>query len=79
MDTYLDETWGYDHAVSNVASDTKVVCDWSNVQSDLDMPVCSKGTCPGHREDDLLRGPTKVFPEWSAKGIEVSHRSQGGK
>ena len=54
MDTYLDETWGYDHAVSNVASDTKVVCDWSNVQSDLDMPVCSKGTCPGHREDDLL-------------------------
>ena len=50
----FDQTWGYDHAVSNVASDTKVVCDWSNVQSDLDMPVCSKGTCPGHREDDLL-------------------------
>ena len=40
----LDETWGYDHAVSNVASDTKVVCDWSNVESDLDMPVCAKGT-----------------------------------
>ncbi|KAK7239613.1 hypothetical protein SO694_00028267 [Aureococcus anophagefferens] len=54
MDTYLDETWGYDHAVSNVASDTKVVCDWSNVQSDLDMPVCSKGTRAATARTTLL-------------------------
>jgi hypothetical protein len=48
----FDTTWGYDHDQS--ASDTNLVCDWSNVEKITDMPVCSKGTCSGHKLDDLL-------------------------
>ena len=52
---YLEETWGYDHALVNVASDTHLVCDWSRVdQGVATMPACEKGTCSGHRADDLL-------------------------
>lgn len=29
--TELEETWGYDHALVNVASDTHLVCDWDRV------------------------------------------------
>jgi len=47
-----DETWGYYH--TSAASDTHLVCDWSDVSSITDMPKCSKGTCTGHRADDLL-------------------------
>lgn len=53
----LTETWGYDHGKKKfsdeVASDTNVVCDWSNVKG-LELPICSPGTCPGHRADDIL-------------------------
>merc|ERR1719263_1351517 len=48
----LNETWGYDH-VSDVASDTGLVCDWSTA-SGLELPTCARATCPGHREHDLL-------------------------
>jgi len=53
--TELEETWGYDHALVNVASDTHLVCDWDRVdQGVATMPACDKGTCAGHRADDLL-------------------------
>lgn len=48
----FDTSWEYSHA-SDVPSDTHVVCDWSGVEG-LDLPTCSKGTCPGHKVDDLL-------------------------
>ena len=48
----LDDTWGYEH-VSDVASDTGVVCDWSGVEG-MSLPTCVRETCPGHKEDDLL-------------------------
>ena len=48
----LDESWGYAHE-KHVSSDTGVVCDWSEVDA-LEMPKCTKATCPGHREEDLL-------------------------
>jgi hypothetical protein len=52
--TFLfDETWAYAHQ-SDVPSDTGMVCDWSTVKDDLDMPKCVHDTCPGHRENDLL-------------------------
>ena len=47
----FSERWGYSHEV--IASDTNLVCDWSDV-SGMEMPTCSRGTCPGHKEDDLL-------------------------
>mmetsp|Transcript_24930 Transcript_24930/g.29454 ORF Transcript_24930/g.29454 Transcript_24930/m.29454 type:complete len:652 (+) Transcript_24930:87-2042(+) len=50
----FDETWGYEH-ISELASDNGIVCDWSEVEAgSLEMPTCSKGTCSGHKEDDLL-------------------------
>ena len=48
----LDATWSYDH-IPEVASDTGIVCDWSNVQG-MSLPTCVPDTCPGHKEDDLL-------------------------
>ena len=31
------------------------ICDWSDVQEGTyDMPNCTKGTCPGHKADDLI-------------------------
>ncbi|EGB08663.1 hypothetical protein AURANDRAFT_71609, partial [Aureococcus anophagefferens] len=49
----LNETWGYEH-VSDVASDTGVVCNWDNATGTMGMPHCTRETCPGHRSDDLL-------------------------
>lgn len=51
----FDETWGYDH-VTDVYSDTHLVCDWSDVrEGSFDMPNCVRGqACPGHRADDIL-------------------------
>ena len=50
----FDETWGYAHA-SELPSDTGLVCDWTGVDpSSMSMPSCSKETCSGHKEDDLL-------------------------
>jgi len=60
----FNETWGYDH--QGAASDTDVVCDWSNVTEFTDMPTCSKGSCPGHKEDDLLPFK-KLFPSQKDK------------
>ena len=59
--TDFDETWGYDHRLATVASDTHVVCDWSGADEratgaagPLRMPKCAKGTCSGHRATDVL-------------------------
>ena len=48
----LDETWGYEHS-KNLASDTGIVCDWSQVTG-MEMPTCKMETCPGHKENDIL-------------------------
>ena len=48
----LDESWSYSH-LTDVASDTGRVCDWSGVTG-MELPTCSRETCPGHKEDDLL-------------------------
>lgn len=66
----FDETWGYAHDMATVASDDHLVCDWTPVHRGLslalstvigvrlagetELPSCIRGTCPGHREDDLL-------------------------
>lgn len=50
--TTLNETWGYTH-IRNLPSDTGVVCDWTGT-SGMELPTCTKGTCTGHRADDLL-------------------------
>lgn len=60
----FNETWSYDH--QGAASDTDLVCDWSNVTEFTDMPTCSKGSCPGHKEDDLLPFK-KLFPSQGDK------------
>ena len=62
--TDFDETWGYDHRLATVASDTHVVCDWAGVDEDaldaadagsaVKMPTCAKGACIGHGADDVL-------------------------
>ena len=59
--TDFDETWGYDHRLATVASDTHVVCDWSGADERatgaggaLRMPTCAKGTCAGHKATDVL-------------------------
>jgi hypothetical protein len=49
----FDETWGYSHQTS-LPSDTGRVCDWSEATGTLDMPKCTTGICPGHKEEDLL-------------------------
>lgn len=49
----FDQTWGYSHS-TELPSDTGMVCDWSEATGTLDMPTCTKGICPGHKEDDLL-------------------------
>ncbi|KAJ8600393.1 hypothetical protein CTAYLR_001414 [Chrysophaeum taylorii] len=51
----VSEAWSYYHPF-DVVSDTRVVCDWSNVDEwSLEMPDCVFGeTCPGHKIDDLL-------------------------
>ena len=49
----FSEDWGYEHKV--IASDTAIVCDWSQVEpGSMQLPSCSKETCPGHREYDVL-------------------------
>merc|ERR1711988_2085688 len=48
----FDETWGYEHS-KNLASDTGIVCDWSQVTG-MEMPTCKMETCPGHKENDIL-------------------------
>ena len=50
--TTLNNSWGYEH-VGTLASDTNVVCDWSEVEG-LHLPMCKSGTCPGHKSDDIL-------------------------
>lgn len=55
----FDDSWGYTH--QGAASDTNVVCDWSNVSERSDRPTCSKGECPGHKEFDVLPF-VKLFP-----------------
>lgn len=54
----LDETWDYSHQTM-IASDTGVVCDWEGV-SGLERPTCFRGTCPGHRAEDIL--PFQDYP-----------------
>jgi len=50
----FDETWGYSHMDSD--SDIGVVCDWSSVSASdpTSVPVCTKGTCSGHKANDKL-------------------------
>merc|ERR1711998_268678 len=51
----IDEQWGYQHIKRSVNSDTRLVCDWSNVtEGSYERPDCSTGTCPGHKASDLL-------------------------
>lgn len=55
----MDETWNYSHGW--VVGETGVTCDWDNVRpGTLDMPVCSKGICGGHKPDDVLPFQVKV-------------------
>ena len=65
--TTLIEEWGYSH-MNPLASDTHVVCDWSNVVG-MERPVCTRGTCAGHRADDLLPmgnflGKNESYTNW---------------
>ena len=56
----FDETWGYEH--QKIASDTGLVCDWSNATG-MEMPKCVfDETCTGHRADDVLPF-TKLYDE----------------
>ena len=48
----FDETWAYAHNWKT-ASDTNLVCDWSQVDREHDA-VCETKTCPGHGEFDVL-------------------------
>jgi len=51
----FNETWGYTHI--NSASDTHVVCNWTEADASEDefaMPTCTSGICSGHKEEDLL-------------------------
>jgi hypothetical protein len=48
----LDETWGYTNSLV-APSDTGIVCDWSSGEEGV-VPVCSKGICEGHGENDAL-------------------------
>ena len=48
----LNETWGYHHE-GNLPSDVAHICDWTNV-TEVGLPHCYKGTCPGHRAEDIL-------------------------
>jgi len=48
----FDETWGYTHL--SAASDTNLVCLWSDLEMDQDLPICVKEDCSGHGEDDEL-------------------------
>ena len=50
--SHFNESWGYTHA-STLASDTHVVCDWTNVTG-MELPTCAPGICPGHKAHDLL-------------------------
>ena len=50
--TSFSEEWGYTHSSYN-PSDTGTICDWTNVTG-MEMPSCSKGTCPGHKAEDTL-------------------------
>ena len=47
-----NETWGYHHE-GNLPSDVAHICDWTNV-TEVGLPHCYKGTCPGHRAEDIL-------------------------
>ena len=49
----FDETCGYSFS-GKTASETGRICDWSEVKDAFTMPNCTWGTCPGHREEDLL-------------------------
>lgn len=49
----FDETWGYTH-MTNLASDTGMVCEWEGIKTNMELPTCVRETCPGHKEDDLL-------------------------
>lgn len=64
----FDETWGYAH--SKIASDTGLICDWTDVEG-MEMPKCDFGqTCPGHRADDLLPF-TKLYDEQQTEFTNV--------
>ena len=49
----FDQTWGYDHDVST-PSDYGEVCHWENIEGTLKLPECTKETCAGHNENDVL-------------------------
>jgi hypothetical protein len=49
----FDQTWGYDHDVST-PSDYGEVCHWEGVEGTLKLPTCTKATCAGHNENDVL-------------------------
>lgn len=63
----FDQAWGYQHVAS--ASDTNIVCDWSEVSTFMDMPKCSKGTCPGHKAEDLLPFTDLEWADGKTSGI----------
>jgi len=49
----FDDSWGYDDT-GNAASDTGIICDWTEAVTKLDLPTCRMGICRGHNEDDLM-------------------------
>ncbi|KAH8070600.1 hypothetical protein JL721_5000 [Aureococcus anophagefferens] len=59
QNTFVQD-WRYEHNMAGGTtfitppSDTGLVCDWSAVDADDAMPVCVRGTCPGHGVDDDL-------------------------
>jgi hypothetical protein len=80
-ETNLNEAWGYTHRNVNVASDTHMICDWSGVDPEAEapyqMPTCSKGTCPGHREVGHRSRPFSVCETTESDHIEIVKPSGG--
>ena len=64
----FDESWAYAHN-QRTASDTAVVCDWSQVNGVSNdtansMPDCTRSaTCSGHAKDDVL--PVKLDEDFT--------------
>lgn len=57
----LDETLAFSHE-SLVSSDTGMVCDWSGITTEMELPKCVRETCPSHRAEDTIPFSDVVAP-----------------